>query len=93
MDIDKTTIGARGRNAGLIDQARVDAAYETIQSLLAQNFDAEVFRTAYDLLNQPEYHPFTSDNQDYLVYICLMIAAGLYQLEDLTAAYHAGPDA
>lgn len=90
VDIDKTTIGARGRNADLIDQARVDAAYETIQGLLAQNFDAEVFRTAYDLLNQPDYHPFTSDNQDYLVYICLMIAAGLYKLDDLTAAYHAG---
>jgi hypothetical protein len=58
--------------------------------LLNEHFDAESFRTAYDLLNQPEYHPFTSDNQDYLVYICLMIAAGLYDLEDLTAAYHAG---
>jgi len=90
VDLDKTTIGARGRNAGLIDQARVDAAYETIRGLLNENFDADSFRTAYDLLNQPDYHPFTSDNQDYLVYICLMIAAGLYKLDDLTQAYSSG---
>ncbi len=90
VDLDKTTIGARGRNAGLIDQARVDAAYETIRGLLNENCDADSFRTAYDLLNQPDYHPFTSDNQDYLVYICLMIAAGLYKLDDLTQAYSSG---
>ena len=83
VDLDKTALGARGRNAHLIDQARVVAARQTIEGLLEANFDARSFQKAYDLLNQPEYHPFTADNQDYLVYVCLMVAAGLYQLDGL----------
>ena len=37
------------------------------------------FQTAYERLNQPEYHPFTTDNQDFLVYICLILGGGLIE--------------
>lgn len=90
VDLDKTALGARGRNAGLIDQARIKAAQQTIEGLLQGNFDLSSFQEAYDLLNQPEYHHFTADNQDFLVYICLMVAAGLYQLDGLVTDINSG---
>ena len=83
VDIDKTALGARGRNGHVIDAARVQAVQDTVAGLLAASFDPQAFRSAYDLLNQPEFHPFTADNQDYLAYICLILSSGLYRLEHL----------
>ena len=34
-------------------------------------------------MNQPQFHFFTEDNQDYLVYCALMLAAGVYSFADL----------
>jgi len=83
IDLDKTALGARGRNAGVIDGARVQAVQETLAGLLGQTFDMAGFRAAYDPLNQPEFHHFTADNQDYLAYICLILGSGLVSLEML----------
>jgi len=44
----------------------------------------------YSTLNQPAYHPFTGDNQDYLVYICLILLSGLFKLEDIVTDAHLG---
>lgn len=85
VDLDKTAIGARGRNAHAIDQARVQAVKDTVAGLLGQAFDQGAFQTAYDELNQVEYHPFTRDNQDYLAYICLILGSGLYDLQTVVA--------
>ncbi len=83
LDLDKTTLGARGRNDRMIDHARVSAVHQTVATLLGDSFNPERFQAAYTLLNQPEFHPFTADNQDYLAYICLIIGSGLYELEPL----------
>jgi hypothetical protein len=83
IDLDKTTLGARGRNDRLIDQARVEAVQTTVAGLLGDSFDQHSFTTAYDRLNQVELHPFTTDNQDYLAYICLILGCGAYSLEAL----------
>ncbi|MDX9833393.1 MAG: hypothetical protein RBU35_24215, partial [Anaerolineae bacterium] len=48
------------------------------------------FQAAYDLLNRPEFHPFTADNQDYLAYICLVLGSGLMGLDRLVAQVRAG---
>lgn len=85
VDLDKTALGARGRNAHVIDQARVQAVKDTVAGLLGIDFDEAAFREAYDLLNQVEYHPFTRDNQDYLAYICLILGSGLYDLQSVVA--------
>jgi hypothetical protein len=85
LDIDKTALGARGRNGQVIDKARVQALQDTVAGLLGAAFDLQAFHTAYDLLNQPEFHPFTADNQDYLAYICLILGSGLYRLEEIVA--------
>ncbi len=80
VDLDKTAMGARGRNAHVIDQVRVLAVRHTVADLLGDAFDESAFRTAYTQLNQSEFHPFTTDNQDYLAYICLILGSGLYDL-------------
>jgi hypothetical protein len=83
LDLDKTTLGARGRNDKVIDQVRIKAANQTICALLGEDFDEQDFSKAYQRLNQPEFHPFTADNQDYLVYICMILGSGLTSLEKL----------
>jgi len=90
VDLDKTALGARGRNDHVIDQARVEAVRRTVGDLLADDFDPHSFQAAYDQLNQTEFHPFTADNQDYLAYICLILGSGLYELEPLIADVRVG---
>jgi hypothetical protein len=90
VDLDKTALGARGRNAHVIDQARVAAVRDTVADLLGAAFDPVAFRLAYDELNQPEYHPFTADNQDYLAYICLILGGGLYSLDQVVTDVKSG---
>jgi hypothetical protein len=90
VDLDKTALGARGRNDHVIDQARVEAVRCTVGDLLGDDFNSEDFQTAYDCLNQPEFHPFTADNQDYLAYVCLIIGSGMVRLEPLVTEVRAG---
>lgn len=90
IDMDKTALGARGRNAAVIDNARVQAVEETVADLLGDAFDAQAFRVAYDLLVQPEFHPFTGDNQDYLAYTCLILGSGLETLDGLVNRIRVG---
>lgn len=90
VDLDKTAIGARGRNAAVIDQARLQAVEQTVAGLLGVAFDATAFRRAYATLNQPEFHAFTADNQDYLAYICLILGSGLHQLDGLVGKVRSG---
>jgi len=90
VDLDKTALGARGRNDHVIDQARLDAVRRTVGDLLADSFDPDRFQAAYDRLNQIEFHQFTADNQDYLTYVCLILCSGLYGLEPLIADVRAG---
>jgi hypothetical protein len=90
VDLDKTALGARGRNDQVIDRARVEAVRHTVDDLLGDDFDPDAFQTAYDLLNQLEFHPFTADNQDYLAYICLILDGGLYGLDALVADVRSG---
>ncbi len=90
IDLDKTTIGARGRNGQVIDQARLEAVETTVADLLGAAFDPAAFRAVYDPLNQPEFHHFTADNQDYLAYICLILGSGLYSYAGLVGEVHSG---
>jgi hypothetical protein len=90
LDIDKTALGARGRNDGAIDRARVAAIEATVAETLGPAFDPASFRRAYVELNQARYHPFTADNQDYLAYACLMLGASVSTMEELRADIAAG---
>ena len=90
IDLDKTTIGARGRNGQVIDRARMQAVEETVAGLISDDFDSQKFAAAYEPLNQPEFHPFTADNQDYLAYICLILGSGLISYEALVGGVRSG---
>ena len=73
LDLDKTAIGARGRNNRAIDVARLKGLYRTVGSLLDDKFNASLFAQHYEQLNRAHYHHLTGDNQDYLAYICLVL--------------------
>jgi hypothetical protein len=90
LDLDKTLLGARGRNDHVIDDARVQAVRQTVETLLGSAFDMVQFEASYNLLNRPEFHPFTVDNQDYLAYVCLILGSDLFTLEALVEEIRAG---
>lgn len=90
IDMDKTALGARGRNAAVIDNVRLQAVQETVAGLLGGGFDPQGFHAAYELLVQPQFHPFTGDNQDYLAYICLILGSGLENLASLVSRMRVG---
>lgn len=90
LDMDKTTLGARGRNAAVIDRARLQAVHQTVAGLIGDQFDEEAFQRAYRHLGQASFHFFTADNQDYLAYICLILGSGLLSLNELLGKLEAG---
>jgi hypothetical protein len=90
VDMDKTAVAARGRNAGPMDAARIEGVERTVADLLGEAYNREAFLSAYTVLNDPVYHPFTADNQDYLAYICLVLGAGLTDLESLVGEVEGG---
>ena len=90
VDMDKTAIAARGRNAAVIDNARVEGLHRTAAGLLGDAFDLARVQAAHNELKEPVYHPFTADNQDYLAYICLAVSAGLIDLATLVSQVKAG---
>ena len=90
IDMDKTAVAARGRNAPVIDAARIEGVERTVATLLGDAYNRDLFRTAYATLNEPAFHSFTGDNQDYLAYICLVLGAGLVELDTLVADVQTG---
>jgi hypothetical protein len=86
IDLDKTILGARRRNAQSIDRARSAAMQQALRQIIGPGFDPAQFELVYRAFNQAEFHPFTSDNQDYLAYICLVILAGWTSLASMQQA-------
>ena len=86
IDIDKTAIGARGRNHAAIDKARMEAMRIVISEALGDSFDQAAFLRAYEEVNQSRYHDITEDNQDYIAYTCLVMSSGIISLEEIRAA-------
>ncbi len=83
VDIDKTALGAKGRNDSVIDRARLEGLYRTMNAVLGGAFNQTAFEKHYTFFNRGRYHSLTSDNQDYLAYICLVLNLGLIQFEEL----------
>lgn len=90
IDMDKTALGARGRNAATIDNARVAAVEETVAALLGDRYDAAAFRALYDEVIHPDFHDFTEDNQDNVAYLCLMVGSGLITRDQLVPMIFSG---
>ncbi|MEZ4710574.1 MAG: hypothetical protein R3A44_25465 [Caldilineaceae bacterium] len=90
VDIDKTALGAKGRNDSMIDHARLEGIYRTMDSVLGANFDRAAFEKQYAELNRSSYHCVTADNQDFLAYICLVLNAQLIQFEEFVDEVNSG---
>ena len=86
VDIDKTLLGARGRNDHVIDKARQQAAYEVARDVIGEALvDELMFRRIYNTVDSPAFHRLTGDNQDAVAYASLLVACGLIQLDELAA--------
>ena len=83
IDIDKTALGAKGRNDKVIDRARLTGIFRTMDSVLGEQFDRDAFERHYNELNRARYHQFTADNQDYLAYICLVLNTNLISYDEV----------
>jgi len=90
IDIDKTLLGPRGRSDRAIDDARAEGAVAVAADLLGPRLDPGAFRAAYDELCRKPWHPFTLDNQDYVVATALLALSGAVDLDALRAAVSAG---
>lgn len=83
IDIDKTAIGAKGRNDKVIDRARLAGIYRTMNAVLGEDFDQAIYEQHYTELNRARYHLLTADNQDYLAYICMVLNTRLISLDEV----------
>jgi hypothetical protein len=83
IDIDKTALGAKGRNDQVINEARQEGIYRTMVDVLGENFDRDAFEKEYTELNRARYHFLTADNQDYLAYICLVLNSELVTFDEI----------
>ncbi len=83
IDIDKTVLGPKGRNDQVIDEARLQGIFRTMDSVLGEQFNQKQYIKHYGELNRGKYHFLTADNQDYLAYICLILNSGLVDFDDL----------
>lgn len=83
VDMDKTIIAARGRNSDPLNRSRVEGVKLMVQEVLGERFAEARFQAVYGEINQPKYHFFTEDNQDYVTYISLMASALVYPIHDL----------
>ncbi len=90
IDLDKTAVGARGRNGHVIDRMRQTAVRQTVEGMLGDQFSLAAFQQAHSQLSQPEFHSFTGDNQDYLAYLCLVLGSGLTSLPELVERIRSG---
>lgn len=83
LDIDKTLLGPRGRNDGPINDARAAGALQVATTIFGSQLDIPSFQTFYDTLCRTEYHGLTRDNQDYVVYLALLLTSGVLTLPAL----------
>lgn len=90
IDIDKTLLGPRGCSDGAIDEARAEGAMIVAGELLGSALDEGAFRQVYAELCKKPWHPFTLDNQDYVVATALLAVAGAAELSALRAQIDAG---
>ncbi|PKO11830.1 MAG: hypothetical protein CVU39_27265 [Chloroflexi bacterium HGW-Chloroflexi-10] len=90
LNLDKTCLGAFGRNDQAIDHARALAAVGTASSTLGTAIDVAKVIQAYQRFNLVDFYDFTGDNPDILAYLCLLVSAGVIEPETLVAQVRLG---
>ena len=90
IDVDKTLLGARGRNDAVIDEARAAAMRAVCAEVLGEHFNSDAFENARQVFNDRTYHRLTGDNQDYVAYISLVAASGVVDVAQLAESIRQG---
>jgi len=85
IDIDKTAIGARGRNEKAIDRARMDAILMLAEKAF-KDISVEEFLSVYDKVNKREFFSITEDNQDFVSILSMLVYGGVLTISDLRNA-------
>ncbi len=75
VDIDKTLIGARGRNDCAIDLARAHSVYKLLEKAEI-TMDFHDFFELYERVNSPDLFDLTQDNQDIVAFITIALSSG-----------------
>jgi hypothetical protein len=83
LDMDRTIFGAAGRNHIPLQTARQSAVEKVSTEIVNLPEELAAFRNAYTRLDSARFHKLTLDNQDYLVFVALMCAKGLVDLEEI----------
>ncbi|MBK8045952.1 MAG: hypothetical protein IPK16_01720 [Anaerolineales bacterium] len=73
----------KGATTKVIDRARLNGIFRTMDAVLGAEFNATEFERDYAELNRSKYHLLTADNQDYLAYICLVLNTNLISLDEV----------
>jgi hypothetical protein len=89
VDIDKTIIGAKGRNDLSITKARFDAIKEIANEIIG-NYDEKKFFEIYQKLNEKKYHSFTEDNQDIVTLLTILFYLDLYPFSKFLDEFEKG---
>jgi hypothetical protein len=85
VDIDKTAIGAHGRNHLPIDKARTDAIVSLAEIVFGHSLDLaekENFLKLYSKIHTKDLLQFTQDNQDIVSIVSLIIYSGAVNFEE-----------
>ena len=76
VDVDKTLIGARGRNSTPLDRARLEALLHVAREATGGAIDERSLESNLRDLDRSSWHPLTADNQDVVAYLALVTATG-----------------
>ncbi|BAL80665.1 hypothetical protein [Caldisericum exile] len=85
IDIDKTAIGAHGRNHLPIDKARTDAIVSLAETIFEKHFDTaeeENFLKLYKSIHTKDLLHFTQDNQDIVSIVALIIYSNAISFDE-----------
>ncbi len=85
IDIDKTAIGARGKNEKAIDRARMDAIF-MLAKMAFKDISLGEFLSVYNEVNKREFFSITEDNQDFISILSMLVYGGALSLAGLRSA-------
>jgi len=85
FDLDHTVYAAKGRDAAPLRLARVEAVRNLLLEALGEaRLDLNRMEYMYSRFDHDDYHPYTGDNQDYVVFLTLVACLGLLSPEEMS---------
>jgi FMN phosphatase YigB (HAD superfamily) len=84
FDLDNTVYSARGRCDRPLREARVSAVKEIVRAIMGVGrFEDAPIDRVYREFDNEQYHPLTSDNQDYVLVLSLCCLLGVSSIEEI----------